>query len=89
MTGFLATREVEILHYRGRDHARLRRARRPGTEPSPPSFGNAVPSPAAAAIASVMGQTLLLAWSGQTFVLSATPIWVRELAIGLAVDLPA
>lgn len=49
-------------------------------------IGNAVPSPAAAAIASVMGQTLLLAWQGETFVLGSTPIWVRPLAIALSVD---
>ena len=48
-------------------------------------IGNAVPSPAAEAIASVMGTTLLLAWSGETFQLSATPIWVRPLVIALSV----
>lgn len=32
---------------------------------------------AAAAIASEMGRTLLLAWSGETFILDASPIWVR------------
>jgi site-specific DNA-cytosine methylase len=49
-------------------------------------IGNAVPPAAAEAIASVMGTTLLLAWSGETFVLSSTPIWVRPLALALAVD---
>lgn len=49
-------------------------------------IGNAVPSPAAKAIADVMGQTLLLAWSGETFVLGSTPIWVRNLAATLSVD---
>jgi site-specific DNA-cytosine methylase len=52
-------------------------------------IGNAVPSDAAAAIASVMGKTLLLAWSGQTFMLSTDPIWVapqRQLMIALSVD---
>lgn len=48
-------------------------------------IGNAVPSDAAAAIASVMGHTLLLAATGQTFMLSNTPIWVRPIAIGLSV----
>lgn len=48
-------------------------------------IGNAVPPDAAAAIAGVMGTTLLLAWSGETFMLSATPIWVRPVAIALAV----
>ena len=42
-------------------------------------IGNAVPPPAAAAIASVMGTTLLLAWSGETFTLSNHPIWVRPM----------
>jgi len=49
-------------------------------------IGNAVPPEAAAAIAGVMGTTLLLAWSGQTFVLSSMPIWVQQVAVGLAVQ---
>lgn len=48
-------------------------------------IGNAVPPAAAEAIASVMGTTLLLAWSGETFVLSAAPIWVRPVAVALSV----
>ena len=48
-------------------------------------IGNAVPSDAAQAIASEMGRTLLLAWSGETFALSAAPVWVRPLAVGLSV----
>lgn len=48
-------------------------------------IGNAVPADAAAAIASVMGTALLLAWSGQTFALGSTPIWVRPLAIAASV----
>lgn len=48
-------------------------------------IGNAVPPDAAQAIASMMGQTLLLAWSGETFALGSTPIWVREIAVGLSV----
>lgn len=48
-------------------------------------IGNAVPPKAAQAIAEVMGTTLLLAWSGETFVLSATPIWVRPVAVALSV----
>lgn len=48
-------------------------------------IGNAVPPAAAEAIAEVMGTTLLLAWSGETFVLSATPIWVRPVAMALAI----
>lgn len=35
-------------------------------------------------IAHVMGETLLLAWSGETFLLSAQPIWVRPIALGVA-----
>lgn len=49
-------------------------------------IGNAVPSDAAAAIAGVMGITLLLAWSGQSFVLSNMPVWVQPVAIALSVD---
>jgi site-specific DNA-cytosine methylase len=48
-------------------------------------IGNAVPPAAAEAIASVMGTTLLLAWSGETFMLSAAPIWVRPVAVALSV----
>lgn len=48
-------------------------------------IGNAVPPDAAQAIAGVMGTTLLLAWSGETFVLSAAPIWVRPVAVALSV----
>lgn len=51
-------------------------------------IGNAVPGPAAAAIASVMGTTLLLAWAGETFGLSATPVWVRPVAVALSVAQP-
>lgn len=47
-------------------------------------IGNAVPPPAATAIASVMGTTLLLAWSGETFMLSNQPIWVKPMAVALA-----
>lgn len=46
-------------------------------------IGNAVPSSAAEAIAHVMGETLLLAWSGETFLLSAQPIWVKPMAVAL------
>lgn len=48
-------------------------------------IGNAVPPDAAQAIAEVMGTTLLLAWSGETFMLSASPIWVRPVAVALSV----
>lgn len=46
-------------------------------------IGNAVPPAAAQAIAEVMGTTLLLAWSGETFTLSSQPIWVRPIALAL------
>ncbi|WP_454021237.1 DNA cytosine methyltransferase [Azospirillum sp. Marseille-Q6669] len=49
-------------------------------------IGNMVPPDAAAAMASVMGRTLLLAWSGESFMLSSDPIWVQPLTIALAVD---
>lgn len=48
-------------------------------------IGNAVPPEAAEAIAGVIGTTLLLAWTGETFSLGSTPIWVREVAIALSV----
>jgi len=47
-------------------------------------IGNAVPPAAAEAIAGVMGVTLLLAWSGETFVLSSLPIWVQPVAIAIS-----
>jgi hypothetical protein len=46
-------------------------------------IGNAVPPPAAAAIAGVMGRTLLAAWSGETSAISSEPVWVRPVAIAL------
>lgn len=49
-------------------------------------IGNAVPPSAAEAIAGVMGTTLLLAWSGESYVLSSTPIWVRPVAVALSLD---
>lgn len=49
-------------------------------------IGNAVPPPAARAIAGVMGRTLLMAWSGETFALSNEPIWVRPVAAALSVE---
>jgi hypothetical protein len=51
-------------------------------------IGNAVPPPAAAAVASAIGHALLLAWTGTSFALSATPIWARELAILLSLETP-
>ncbi|WP_419783434.1 DNA cytosine methyltransferase [Maridesulfovibrio sp.] len=49
-------------------------------------IGNAVPPPAAQAIAEVMGQTLLLAWSGETFAMSSLPIWVQPFVGGMMVE---
>lgn len=49
-------------------------------------IGNAVPCDAAAAMAGVFGRTLLLAMTGETFMLSSEPIWVRPIAVALAVD---
>jgi site-specific DNA-cytosine methylase len=51
-------------------------------------IGNVVPPLAAQAIADLMGQTLLMAWTGQTFMLSSASIWVRNVAIGMSVDIP-
>lgn len=48
-------------------------------------IGNAVPPPAARAIAGVMGRTLLLAWTGESFALSNERIWVRPVAVALSV----
>jgi hypothetical protein len=36
-----------------------------------------------------MGTTLLLAWAGETFILSAEPVWVHPLEIALAFEAPA
>jgi site-specific DNA-cytosine methylase len=49
-------------------------------------IGNAVPPAAAQAIASEMGRTLLLAWSGETFQLSAAPVWVRPVAVAISLS---
>lgn len=52
------------------------------------AIGNCVPPAAAKAIANVMGTTLLLVKTGQTFSLSAQPIWVRPLARAISVNVP-
>ena len=46
-------------------------------------IGNAVPPPAARAIAGVMGEVLLLTWAGETFSMSSNPIWVQGVVAGL------
>jgi site-specific DNA-cytosine methylase len=48
-------------------------------------IGNAVPPEAAEAVGGVIGTTLLLAWTGETFALGSTPIWVRDLGVALSV----
>lgn len=48
-------------------------------------IGNAVPPEAAEAVAGVFARTLLLARQGETFMLSHMPVWVRPIAVGLAV----
>lgn len=49
-------------------------------------IGNAVPPEAARAIADMMAETLLLAWSGEKFVLSSLPIWVRNVGVALSMS---
>jgi site-specific DNA-cytosine methylase len=49
-------------------------------------IGNAVPSAAAKAMANTIGETLLLAYTGETFMLSTREIWVKPLALALTVD---
>ena len=48
-------------------------------------IGNMVPSLAATAVGEEIGRAILLSWAGETFQLSATPIWVRPLAIAISV----
>jgi hypothetical protein len=48
-------------------------------------IGNAVPKKAAKAMAEEIGRAILLAWAGESFQLSNTPIWVRPIATALAV----
>ncbi|AMU99476.1 DNA methyltransferase [Xanthomonas citri pv. aurantifolii] len=49
-------------------------------------IGNAVPRYSATAIGEEIGRTLLLAWTGQTFALSSTPIWVRDVAVAMSLQ---
>jgi site-specific DNA-cytosine methylase len=49
-------------------------------------IGNAIPPPAAEAIAGEMLRTILMSRTGQTFCLSATDRWVRPVALALTVD---
>lgn len=48
-------------------------------------IGNAMPPDTVEAIAEVVGMTLLLARTGETFVLNAMPVWVRPIAIALSI----
>jgi site-specific DNA-cytosine methylase len=48
-------------------------------------IGNAVPRKAAKAMGEVIGQAILLARTGESFQLSASPIWVRPIATALAI----
>ncbi|HEX8553987.1 MAG TPA: DNA cytosine methyltransferase [Sphingomonas sp.] len=49
-------------------------------------IGNAVPTAAARGMAETIGETLLLADTGETFVLSSRAIWTKPLALALSVD---
>lgn len=49
-------------------------------------IGNAVPPPSATAVFSAIGHALLLAWSGETFALGSTPVWVRPFATAVSLD---
>lgn len=51
-------------------------------------IGNAVPKPTGKAIGFEFGRCLLGAHVGETFRLSSTPIWVRNVAIALSVAMP-
>lgn len=46
-------------------------------------IGNAVPPPAAQAIAGVMGEVLILTALGETFSMSPQPVWVQPVIAGL------
>lgn len=52
-------------------------------------IGNAVPPKAAKAIGNEMLRTLLLAKTGETFMLSNAPVWVRPFAAAIQVAQPA
>lgn len=49
-------------------------------------IGNAVPGASATGMAETIGETLILASIGETFQLSTRQIWVKPLALALAVD---
>lgn len=64
----------EYLHMHGAGHSSWRE-----------QIGNMVPPPAAEAIFNVMAETIMLARSGETFVLGSTPIWVQPFAASISV----
>lgn len=49
-------------------------------------IGNAVPGASATGMATTIGETLLLAEQGETFMLSSADIWVKPGALALAID---
>jgi site-specific DNA-cytosine methylase len=51
-------------------------------------IGNAVPPMAAQAVAELMGETLLRSIAGESFALSALPVWVQPIAVALSVKTP-
>lgn len=51
-------------------------------------IGNAVPRKSARGMGNVIYRALLGALVGETFTLSSTPVWVREVAVGLSVSQP-
>jgi len=48
-------------------------------------IGNCVPPDAAEAVFSEIARSLLLTWTGETFLLSAAPIWVQPMIVGMSV----
>ncbi|MBF0339429.1 MAG: DNA cytosine methyltransferase [Magnetococcales bacterium] len=48
------------------------------------AIGNAVPPPAAQAVAEVIGRAILLARAGETYVMGMTPVWVRRMAAAVS-----
>ena len=78
------------FHVKGVDHEFV--PMKPGEHKTPEHlaihpFGK-VPVLTDPALWSAMGTTLLLAWSGETFLLCAQEIWVRPIATALAVKQP-
>jgi site-specific DNA-cytosine methylase len=53
------------------------------------AIGNAVPPPTAEAVGNEMMRSILLARAGETFILSATPVWVRPFIAAIQTEIPA